>query len=229
MIVEKFCKYCGKSFLVRSDRGVFCKIDCYKKYRAESRIKTYKKKHPNKTGRKKGCIPWNKGKKCPQLSGKNAGFYGKHHTDESKEKLRNSIFKTKKENNSFNKSQEEQKIKKLLLNKFKNLKCQYKSKVYPFACDFYIPSLDLYVEYQGFWTHGQYNHKIYGPFDKNNNEHVNLLNIWIDKSKTSNFYKKAIHVWTESDPLKRETAKKNNLNWIEFFTMDQFMEWYNKQ
>ena len=29
------------------------------------------------------------------------------------------------------------------------------------------------------------------------------------------------------NPLKRETARKNNLNWIEFFNMKQFMEWYD--
>ena len=39
---------------------------------------------------------------------------------------------------------------------------------------------------------------------------------------------RAIDVWTISDPLKRKTAKKNNLNWIEFFNMEQFMEWYNQ-
>ncbi|MDY5982533.1 MAG: hypothetical protein SPJ17_02360 [Anaeroplasma sp.] len=33
-------------------------------------------------------IPWNKGKKCPQLSRKYNGFYGKHHTKESLERNR---------------------------------------------------------------------------------------------------------------------------------------------
>jgi hypothetical protein len=32
----------------------------------------------------KGRIPWNKGKKCPQLSGENNGMYAKKHTDEAK-------------------------------------------------------------------------------------------------------------------------------------------------
>ena len=31
---------------------------------------------------------------------------------------------------------------------------QYKSDLYPFACDFYIPSLDLYIECNYHWTHG---------------------------------------------------------------------------
>lgn len=35
-----------------------------------------------------------------------------------------------------------------------NIIRQYKSNVYPFHCDFYIQSEDLYIEYQGSWTHG---------------------------------------------------------------------------
>ena len=30
----------------------------------------------------------------------------------------------------------------------------------------------------------------------------------------------AIRVWSKSDPLKRQTAKENGLNWIEVFSMD---------
>ena len=37
---------------------------------------------------KKGYIPWNKGKKCPNMSGKNNSFYGKKHTEETKRKMR---------------------------------------------------------------------------------------------------------------------------------------------
>jgi len=36
---------------------------------------------------KKGSVPWNKGKKCPQLSGKNNGFYGRKHSEETKHKI----------------------------------------------------------------------------------------------------------------------------------------------
>ena len=34
---------------------------------------------------KKGNIPWNKGKKCIQLKGENNGFYGKKHSEKTKE------------------------------------------------------------------------------------------------------------------------------------------------
>lgn len=36
-------------------------------------------------------------------------------------------------------------------------------------------------------------------------------------------------MWTKNDVRKRKAAKKNNLNWIEFFTMDEFMSWFEKQ
>ena len=42
-------------------------------------------------------------------------------------------------------------------------------------------------------------------------------------------YKNAIDVWTRRDPLKRKTAKENNLNWLEFFTIKDFEDWFNLQ
>ena len=79
--------------------------------------------------------------------------------------------------------------------------------------------MDLYLEYQGHWSHGR---EPYVGSDKQNE----LLNLWISKNTLQ--YNKAISTWTIKDVLKRETAKKNNLNWIEFFSMNEFMEWYEK-
>ena len=134
-------------------------------------------------------------------------------------------YKTLSVNKTAGKSKEECIILNSLSSKFKNVEYQYNSDRYPFICDFYIPSLDLYIEYQGFWAHGKYNNKIYGPFDNENEEHIKLLNIWKDKSNKSEAYKHAINVWTITDPLKRKTARQNNLNWIEFFTIEEFNEW----
>ena len=97
--------------------------------------------------------------------------------------------------------------------------------------------LDLYIEYQGDWSHGSKGNVIYGPFDKDNIDHIKILNEWKEGSKKianekntvgkRNRYTNAIEVWTICDPLKRETARKNNLNWLKFFTLDEFMKWYN--
>lgn len=124
-------------------------------------------------------------------------------------------------------SKEEQFIIKILSKKFKSLKTQYKSDLYPFACDFYIPEINTYIEYQGYWSHGKIGTKVLGPYNHNNSEHQQVLNKWKEKSNKHSKYKRAITVWTVSDPLKRKTAKDNGLNWLEFWTIDEFMQWYN--
>ena len=130
------------------------------------------------------------------------------------------MYKTKKKNKSFNTSQPELQISNLLQKTFKVI-CQYKSELYPFACDFYIPELDLYIEYNGTWTHGAM------PFE--NNESCNRqLQRWQEKAKTSKFYQNAIYTWTDLDVRKRQTAKQNNLNWLEFFSMTEFNTWYKQ-
>lgn len=85
---------------------------------------------------------------------------------------------------------------------------------YPWHCDFYIKSLDLFIEINGIWTHGPH------PFDENNQEDLKLLEKWKIKSKISKFYKKAIDGWTIRDILKRKPVKENNLKYIEIFSRD---------
>jgi len=79
-------------------------------------------------------------------------------------------------------------------------------------CDFYIPSKDLFIELQLSWTHGS------KPFVENNIDCQNQLNIWRQKSLTSDYYKNAIETWTIRDVKKRNIAKQNKLNYIEVWT-----------
>ena len=148
-------------------------------------------------------------------------------TEEQLNEMKRKQYETKKRNHSFNSSVPEDKIKNILIQKFPDFKYQYRSELYPFACDFYIPEFDLYIEFQGTWIHGKNGKTILGAYDKNNREHQKVLSIWQEKAKNSKFYEIAINVWTIRDPLKREIARKINLNWLEFFTMDEFMKWYN--
>lgn len=133
-------------------------------------------------------------------------------------------FNTKKLKGNVTTSIQEDQVKAFLLQKFPNLKCQYRSDKYPFHCDFYIPELDLYIEYQGHWSHG----KKLGPFNENDPEHVKVLCEWKEKAKNSQSFVDAINVWTVRDPLKRKIAKENNLSWLEFFTVKDFITWYEK-
>lgn len=48
------------------------------------------------------------------------------------------------------------------------------------------------------------------------------------KQKAKDYYKTAINTWTKKDPLKRQIAKDNKLNWIEFFTIEQFLNWFEQ-
>ena len=119
------------------------------------------------------------------------------------------IYKTKKKNKSFNSSKIEQEFKQWLDKNKINYIYQYKSKEYPFVCDFYFPDQDLYFEIQGSWTHGKH------PFDPNSIEDQKTIEEW--KNKNSKFYDLAIDTWTRRDVLKRNVGK--NLNWTEVFTI----------
>ena len=154
--------------------------------------------------------------------------YGVDNPSKSEE-IKAKKIATQKKNKAFHKSSHEEYIYDKLVQKFTDVRRQYRSKLYPFACDFYIPELDLYIEHQGTWRHGKYSEKkIYGLYNPNNPEHQKILKIWQEKADAgSKNYAQAINTWTRSDPLKRETAKKNNLNWIEFFTINEFDSWYS--
>lgn len=140
----------------------------------------------------------------------------KSHSPESLEK----VLSTKKRNNTFNTSKPEKNLETKLRKLFPDLKTQYKSDVYPFACDLYIPSLDLYIEYNGTWTHGGH------FFDKNNPEDLKVLELW--KSKNTKYYNNAVYNWSVRDILKLETAIKNNLNYIAWFNEEQANDWIEK-
>ena len=36
------------------------------------------------------------------------------------------------------------------------------------------------------------------------------------------------YIWTINDPLKRNIAKENNLNYLEFFNINELKDWLNK-
>ena len=127
------------------------------------------------------------------------------------------IHNSKKENESYGKSKEEDYIFELLCNKFdkSDIYRQYDSdERYPFACDFYIKSLDMFIEYNGFWSHGQH------PFLEDNIDDIEKLKLWDSRSEKK-IYINAIKVWVIRDPLKRKTAKENNLNYVELWTIKE--------
>ena len=122
-------------------------------------------------------------------------------------------YRTKKKNHTFNTSKLEEETYELLKEKYPDVIRQYKSDVYPFVCDFYIPSLNLYIECNYHWTHGGH------PYDSNNIDDYNKLQLW--ESKNSKYYRNAIITWTCRDVNKRNFARQNNLNYIEIWNINE--------
>lgn len=139
----------------------------------------------------------------------------------SSEEIRNKCNETKIKNKSFNKSNPEDICFNLLKQNFPMTLRQYSSDKYPFAADFYIPEIDTYIEYQGFWTHG------FHPFNCNDINDINKLNKWKEKSLKSKFFSKDIYVWTDLDIRKRNIAKLNNINLIEFWDLNDVNKFIN--
>lgn len=133
------------------------------------------------------------------------------------EEVQKKIIQTKKERGTLNSSKPEKLAYELLVEKFglDNVEAQYKVDVlYPFACDFYVKSMDLFIELNASWLHG------FHWFDETNDEDLMRLQTLIEKSDTKPMYKRAVYVWTYDDLRKKEIAEKNHLNYLVFWDND---------
>lgn len=122
---------------------------------------------------------------------------------------------THRKNNSFNTSKVENKGYVFLVDIFGDVKRNYKSDKYPFRCDYYIPKFDLYIELNASWTHG------YMKYVEDDVLCKKQLAIWHEKAKTSAYYKNAIVTWTIRDPMKRQIASNNKVNFKEFWNLNE--------
>lgn len=121
--------------------------------------------------------------------------------------------KKMRENKTFNSSKQEDLFYEYLINKYgkDDIIRQYKEQRYPFNCDFYIKSKDIFIELNLNWTHGR------EPFNAANPNHLQRVKTLKERSVYSDFYKIALNVWTERDPNKIKTAKLNNLNYVMYY------------
>lgn len=130
------------------------------------------------------------------------------------EEVKQKKLNTMLHNNTINYSAPEEELYLYIKEKFPDVKRQYRDKNrYPFNCDFYIPSLDLFIELNAHWTHAKH------EFNTNIKEDLDKLNKW--KSKKTKYFENAIKTWTVRDPLKRKTAKENNLNFKEVWSLEE--------
>ena len=131
---------------------------------------------------------------------------------------------TKRKNNTYSSSKPEELLYKNLIKIFgkENIIRNYKSEYYRWKCDFYISNYDVYIELQGSWMHGKH------PYNENDINDVLKAKKLLEKSEEINQFGKkkksylgVLHTWTVSDPLKRKTAKENNLNYLEIFSCNE--------
>lgn len=128
---------------------------------------------------------------------------GRRLSDEEKQEYLAKCYSTRKQHGTFNTSEAEDRLYRLLCEQYgeSNVRRQYRDKIrYPFRCDFYIPSEDLFIEANLHWTHGG------RPFREDDPECLTQLLDWQRKAATSKFYENAIQTWTVRDVLKLQSA-----------------------
>lgn len=86
---------------------------------------------------------------------------------------------------------------------------QYRSDAYPYFCDFYIPSRNMYIECNGYISHWRH---WFGSDESDSDTLADLR-----EKLSPAFYDKLEKVWRGADVAKRETARKNNLNYVVFW------------
>lgn len=144
-------------------------------------------------------------------------------TPQQKQLIQEKIYATKKKNNSLNISNCEKLCEQQLKQYYDNVLSQYKCSEFPFAIDFYIKDINLFIDLNFHWTHGKQ------PFNENNKEHQKILQKWKEKAKTSKFYRNAIYVWTDLDVRKLNISKQNKINRLVFYKQKEFENWLNKE
>ena len=151
-----------------------------------------------------------------QMYGVDNAFQIKHVVErlkESKDIIQQHRDATKALHKTFSSSRQEDTAYEMLCEKLGNSNVirQYKSSLYPFSCDFYIPCLDLYIECNFSWTHGGH------WFDSSSRDDIITAQSW--KSKGTPFYLNALQTWTRRDVEKRMCAKKNKLRYLVFWSL----------
>ena len=215
----KTCENCGKEHDGSYGSGRFCSHSCQASFTNKNRgkrnqetiekiRKTLKEKHPRKLFTCLKC-----GKQFERYNGyKSSRRYCSLKCKSESTPIKNwedinkKINETKRKNHTFKSSKKELEVFNQLKEKFPDIIYQYYSSEYPFNCDFYVPSLKLYIEYNGTWTHGGH---IFNEYDKND---IQKLNNW--KSKNTKYYNNAIYTWTDLDIRKQKYVKQNNLNYF---------------
>lgn len=132
--------------------------------------------------------------------------------------IQNKIQNSKREHKTFNTSLPEKELYLYLCGVYgeDDVARQYKDERYPFNCDFYISSKDLFIELNLFPTHGT------EPFDENNIEHLRYLEHC--RQSPANWIEEQIpKIWAGTDVVKYKIAKQHNLNYVRIYDLKEFI------
>ena len=157
--------------------------------------------------------------KTEETTYKKYGVYCVFNRKENREKLlsektKQKRYETLRRNHTFNTSKIEETIYEKLIDIYgkNDILREYKDKDrYPYRCDFYVKSLDLFIEVQGYYTHGK------EPYNPNSIKHQVLVQRYKERYGPNC---QAITIWTIKDVEKRNKAKENNLKYLEIFHND---------
>lgn len=172
-------------------------------------------------GKNSGKVPWNKGlskendnRLAKQAQSCREGVLKFVETKRQQDpnyyqRWRESINDKMIQEGTFNSSSQEETYYLQLVESFGkgDVVRQYSDARYPYKCDFYIPSQDLFIELNAHWTHGG------RPFVSSNKECQMQLKDRQQRAKYSQYYENAIYTWTDLDVRKREIALQNSLNY----------------
>lgn len=150
----------------------------------------------------------------------------KKSTDNRMQKIYDAMFEFKKSgiiNDSiFKKSPSEMIVFYELIQRFGKKDVYYQYGLhpydarYPFNCDFYIKSLDLFIEINSHYSHG--NHWFDATSHDDCLRRKNLLNSTSKKSV------KSVETWCDKDVVKRQKAMSSKINYLVFWDGSEHQE-----
>lgn len=144
----------------------------------------------------------------------------KAHTKEASLKQVEKRIANQKKNGTLPQSKDEKDLLKFLEKYFEkdDIETWYKSVEYPWFCDFYIKSRNLYIELNSFSTHETH---LYGTIDSDEEKLKSY------RESTSPFYQSVAKVWL-SDLEKWNRAVTNKLKYIVIYDVSSYKDKLSK-
>lgn len=222
LMVEQYKKNCLEKYGVDNT----AKLNSSKEKTKETNIKKYGVEHHTRSEIYKEHYLKNNGVTSPMLLPgvkekvfqTNIKKYGGITPFVSKETQEKS-YNTKRIRGTFSTSKPEEDLYQILLDMYSNVIRQYKSKEYPFKCDFYLPDYNVYIELNGSHFHNSCPYNDY----KWQQEELQYLKEHAEKirleknTNNDNQYDCMISIWSERDVVKRQIAKSNHIRFIELY------------